>query len=57
MKKITESDSNYQHLEKMSSLDLLLNINKEDQTVAAAVALEIPHIEAFIEACYARMKI
>lgn len=57
MKKITESDSNYQHLEKMSSLDLLRNINKEDQTVAEAVSLEIPNIEAFIEACFERMKI
>ena len=33
MKKITESDSHYNSLEKMSTDELLLNINKEDNTV------------------------
>ncbi len=56
MKKITESSSNYEHLEKMSSLELLSKINKEDQTVALAVEKEIPKIEKFIEACFLRMK-
>ena len=50
MKKITESSSNYEHLEKMSSLELLSKINKEDQTVALAVEKEIPKIEKFVEA-------
>ena len=56
MKKITESSSNYEHLEKMSSLELLSKINKEDQTVALAVEKEIPKIEKFVEACFLRMK-
>lgn len=56
MKKITETSSNYEHLEKMSSLELLSKINKEDQTVALAVEKEIPKIEKFIEACFLRMK-
>jgi N-acetylmuramic acid 6-phosphate etherase len=55
MKRITESSSKYDHLEKMSTLDLLLNINKEDQTVPLAIAKEIPAIEAFVNACFERM--
>lgn len=56
MKKLTESSSNYDHLEKMSTLDLLVNINREDQTVALAVEKEIPQIEQFVTACFERMK-
>ena len=56
MKKITESASKYDHLEKMSSGELLRNINKEDQTVPMAVEKELPAIEAFVEACFERMK-
>jgi len=55
MKKVTESSSNYQNLEQMSTLDLLQNINREDQTVALAVEKEIPAIEAFVNACSLRM--
>jgi N-acetylmuramic acid 6-phosphate etherase len=43
--KITEQDSNYNHLEKMSILELLININNEDKTVAFAVEKVIPQIE------------
>lgn len=43
--KITEQDSNYNHLEKMSILELLININNEDKTVAFAVEKAIPQIE------------
>ena len=32
-KKTTEQDSNYNHLEKMSILELLTNINNEDKTL------------------------
>ena len=39
--KITESESAYRHLEQMSVLELLTNINKEDETVPAAIAKEI----------------
>ncbi len=47
--KITEQSSNYRHLEKMSVGDLLININKEDQTVPAAVGKAIPQIERLVE--------
>lgn len=56
MKRITESSSNYNDLEKMTSIELLRNINREDQTVPLAVEKEIVAIEAFVEACYERMK-
>ncbi len=54
--KITESASNFNDLEQMSTADLLININAEDQTVALAIEKIIPKIEAFIEACYPKMK-
>ncbi|MGK2864042.1 MAG: N-acetylmuramic acid 6-phosphate etherase [Chitinophagaceae bacterium] len=47
--KITEKPSSYRHLEKMSVADLLININKEDQTVSDAVAKVIPQIEKLVE--------
>ena len=46
--KTTEQDSNYNHLEKMSVKELLLNINKEDKTVPLAVEKVIPKIEKFV---------
>tara|TARA_B100000085_G_C18509303_1_gene498934 strand:+ start:504 stop:1310 length:807 start_codon:yes stop_codon:yes gene_type:complete len=49
MKKITESNSNYDELEKMSVLDLLKNINKEDTTVPSIVEKQIPAIEKLID--------
>lgn len=55
MKKITESESNYNHLEQMSTHDLLTNINREDQTVALAVEKVIPEIEAFVDAAFERI--
>ena len=56
MKKITESDSNYDGLEKMIVSDLLLNINREDKTVALSVAEQIPQIEKLITAIVLQMK-
>ncbi len=56
MKKITESPSNHDHLEQMSTIDLLANINFEDQKVALAVNEQLSSIEAFVDACYLRMK-
>ena len=56
MKKITESSSNYQSLDTMSTFDLLSNMNKEDKSVPLAIEKEILAIEAFIEACFLRMK-
>ena len=47
--KITEQDSPYRHLEKMSIATLLVNINQEDQTVPQAVSKAIPQIEKLME--------
>jgi N-acetylmuramic acid 6-phosphate etherase len=47
--KSTEKDSKYAHLEKMSTNELLTNINKEDQTVAQVVSEVIPNIEALVD--------
>ena len=41
MARTTESDSNYNHLEKMSVIDLLTNINKEDNSVPKAIEKSI----------------
>lgn len=54
-KKITESTSHYRHLEKMSVLELLTNINKEDATVPAAIEKVIPQIEALVHAIVDKM--
>ena len=56
MKKTTESASRYSHLEKMSTSELLRNINREDQTVALAIEKELTAIELFVDACFERMK-
>lgn len=54
--KTTEQDSNYNHLEKMSVSELLININKEDKTVALAVEKAIPQIKILIEQVVAKLK-
>jgi N-acetylmuramic acid 6-phosphate etherase len=56
MRKTTEASSNYEALENMSIADLLSNMNKEDKTVPLAIEKELSAIEAFVEACFARMK-
>jgi N-acetylmuramic acid 6-phosphate etherase len=53
--KITESASSYRHLEKMSVLELLTNINREDDTVPSAVAKVLPQIEALVQAITDKM--
>ena len=57
MKKTTESDSNYDGLDKMSTADLLSNINREDKTLALSVEDQIPQIEKLINAIVPKMKI
>jgi len=57
MKKTTESDSNYDGLDKMSTADLLTNINREDKTVALLLENQIPQIENLIDAIVPKMKI
>lgn len=54
--KITESESLYQDLEKMSVTNLLVNINIEDQKVAAAVQKEIASIKVVVEMVVEKMK-
>ncbi len=46
---MTERDSKYRDLDKMSTLEILGNINKEDMTVAVAVQSIIPHIEPLVD--------
>src|SRR5580693_8094792 len=53
--KITESASPYRHLEKMSTPDLLSNINREDHKVADAVQKAIPQIEKLVDAITDKM--
>ncbi|MFC5283286.1 N-acetylmuramic acid 6-phosphate etherase [Pedobacter alpinus] len=46
MEIVTEKESNYKNLDKMSVKEILININREDSTITAAVAKVIPQIEA-----------
>lgn len=55
-KPITEQSSKYDHLEKMSTLELLKNINREDQLVPFVVEKAIPAIEKFVELTTNKMK-
>lgn len=54
--RITESSSNHNDLEKMTTAELLHGINSEDQKVALAIEQIIPEIEKFIDTCFLRMK-
>lgn len=56
MTKITESSSVYDDLERMSTAELLRNINTEDKRVPEAVGLVIPAIEALVDAVVQRME-
>ena len=53
---ITEKDSLYHDLEKMSVKDLLLSIHEEDKKVLPAVCSVIPQIEKLVEQVFLRMK-
>lgn len=54
--KITEQASKYQHLEKMSVIDLLQNINNEDKTVPLAIEKAIPQIEKLVNQIVAHLQ-
>ena len=54
--KTTEQTSKYEHLEKMSVSEMLLNINNEDKLVALAVEKAIPQIEILVEQVILKMK-
>lgn len=51
----TESSSKYNHLEKMSTKAILANINKEDQTVPAAIKKQLAKINTLVDAAFERM--
>lgn len=55
MASTTESSSHYDHLEKMSVTDLLVNINREDATVPLAVEKVIPAIGSLVDAVVEKM--
>ncbi len=54
--KTTEQSSKYEHLEKMSVQELLININNEDKTVPFAVEKALPQIETLVTQIVAKMK-
>lgn len=52
----TESSSGYDHLERMTVLEILSNINREDQKVPEAIGRVLPKIEKLVEAIVTKMK-
>jgi N-acetylmuramic acid 6-phosphate etherase len=54
--RITESDSKYDALERMSTAELLTHINHEDQSVPLAVSKVIPSITALADCVYEKMR-
>lgn len=52
----TESGSNHQNLDQLSTEELLQGINAEDSSLAGKVAMAIPEIAALCEAVYGKMK-
>lgn len=56
MKKTTESSSLYQGLDKMSTTDLLENINREDRKVSQVIQGILPSIENCVEAVFEKMR-
>ncbi len=55
--KTTEQDSNYNHLEKMTVKEILVNINKEDKTIPHAVEKVIPQIEKLVTQIIKKLQI
>ena len=55
--KVTETPSKYRHLEKMTVLELLTNMNNEDKTVPLAVEKALPQIDKFVTAAVDKMLI
>jgi N-acetylmuramic acid 6-phosphate etherase len=55
--KTTEQSSKYEHLEKMSVHELLVNINNEDKTVPLAVEKALPQIEKLVSEIVAKMNL
>ncbi|MEM8908757.1 MAG: N-acetylmuramic acid 6-phosphate etherase, partial [Bacteroidota bacterium] len=55
-KKITEAPSHYDDLELMSTEEILLNINREDQKIAGMVAQVIPQLQLLVDQATTRMQ-
>jgi N-acetylmuramic acid 6-phosphate etherase len=55
-KRTTESDSLYHDIEKMSTNEILFNINKEDKKVALAIKEVIPSIEKLVDCVADKLK-
>ncbi|MFZ9680615.1 MAG: N-acetylmuramic acid 6-phosphate etherase [Bacteroidia bacterium] len=53
---LTESDSEYRHLERMELKEILERMNHEDQKVPLAVAASLPQVEALAKVVLAGMK-
>ncbi|MDA6069166.1 N-acetylmuramic acid 6-phosphate etherase [Flavobacterium sp. AC] len=53
----TERESLYSNLDKMSTNELLSNINNEDKKVAAIVEKQIPNIEKLVDVIVTKMKL
>jgi N-acetylmuramic acid 6-phosphate etherase len=53
--RITEQESRYHNLEEKSSLELIVEINQEDKTVALAVEKCIPEITQVVDLAYSLM--
>lgn len=56
MNRTTEQDSHYNDLEKLSVIELLNGINKEDKTVPDAVERSIPQIEKLVNVIVPKMR-
>ena len=54
---VTEAGSKYNHLEKMSTLDLITNINNEDKSVPHAVEKALPQIQVLIDIIVKNMEL
>lgn len=55
LEKVTEEESHYHDLEKMSIKEILTGMNQEDRTVPDAVAKAIPQIEKLVAAVTDKM--
>lgn len=56
IKKITEQSSNFAHLDKMTTKELLEGMNQEDRNVPLAVEKCIPQIQQFVDKLVERMR-
>jgi len=54
--KTTEQSSNYEHLDRMDTLDILTSINAEDRKVPVAVAQAIPAIGKLVDGIVERVR-